>query len=123
MKLLTLRLPGWNLEHIATELRLGQLVQQLTEDLGADIARRHKRGLSPAPSALGINEPWERTLRLLKHVREVIRNDLEAGHPGSEGYGDVTQSLFTEANEAFWYDVLDENMWNFDGDTTNLDMA
>ncbi|KAI9166735.1 Transcription factor himD [Paramyrothecium foliicola] len=123
MKLLTLRLPGWNLEHIATELRLSHLVQQLEVELERDIARRHKTGMSPAPSALGIEEPWERTLRLLKNVREMIRTQLEASNADAASYGDAAQGLLTGVSEAFWQDVLDESMWKVEGDAAPFDLG
>jgi hypothetical protein len=123
MKLLTLRLPGWNLEHIAKELRLGQLVQHQIEELEEDIRLRNSLDSTKLPSAMGINDPWERTLRLLMNVRDLLHNELEKANPAAEDYGDMTQGLLTEVSEAFWQDVIDESMWNMDGDATQFDMG
>ena len=74
IKLLTLRVPGWNLDHIGKELALDKILGRQIQDLGDIIAKR-RSGLLSADKA-GLEDPLERLLRLLRTAQELVALQL-----------------------------------------------
>jgi hypothetical protein len=83
LKLLGLRLPGWEAGHISAEMRLGDMVDRQVEELTVLTARRRgdtigvvRNQMFLAESFLGkagaVADPLDRLLKLLLNVRQVL---------------------------------------------------
>ncbi|KAI5465615.1 hypothetical protein BGZ63DRAFT_411145 [Mariannaea sp. PMI_226] len=127
VKLLTLQLPGWNLDQIKDELNLIDVMDGQIRDLMIVIARR-KHGLFPGAAAAQVakpsEDPFERLLRQLKTLRDMVKQELDRQTAGS-----VTMQL-TDLNQTglvedfdgdLWQTMGTMQVWNVVGDPTVLD--
>ncbi len=108
IKLLMLRLPGWNIKQIGAQLGLSHMLEFLISDLSIVVARR-KEGRMTTEKAVGIAEdPFERLLRLLKNAQELTSLQIQHG----EMEGDTSQYLSGDLDESLWFDIVNETAWN-----------
>ncbi|OAA69434.1 Zn(2)-C6 fungal-type DNA-binding domain protein [Cordyceps fumosorosea ARSEF 2679] len=130
IKLLMLRLPGWDPKHVASELTITHVLHWQINDLALIIEKR--RGESAATGTAGpakvapiAEDPWERLLRLLFNARELVNLQCHAGDmnataaaaaaaaiPGMPGPPGSSQALLGELDESVWFDIVNETAWN-----------
>lgn len=110
IKLLTLRVPGWNLEHIGKELALDKILGRQIQDL-ADIILKRKSGLLSADRS-GLEDPLERLLRLLKTAQELVALQL-SGVSAQE----IAHEIVQEMNSGMWQDLVNDSaVWTGAGE-------
>lgn len=110
IKLLTLRLPGWNRRHIVGELALGRTIDLQIEDLSALVTRRKSGLLSGDKSVV---DPLERLLRLLKNAKEFISTQLYRGEMKTETTNDAFDMAMVGALEDdLWVELMNDSAWN-----------
>ncbi|PNY28751.1 Uncharacterized protein TCAP_01325 [Tolypocladium capitatum] len=90
IKLLTLQVPGWDLEHVGKELALDEILERQIQDL-ADIIARRKSG-PPSADTSGPEDPLERLLRLLRTAQELVALQL-SGVSAREIAHEIAQGL------------------------------
>lgn len=103
IKLLTLRVPGWNLDHIGKELALDKILGRQIQDLGDIIAKR-KSGLLSTDKA-GLEDPLERLLRLLRTAQELVALQL-SGVTAHE----IAHEIVHEMNSSMWQDLVNDSV-------------
>ncbi len=108
IKLLMLRLPGWNVKQIGGHMGLNNMLEWQISDLSLVVAKR-KSGRMTTEKAVAIAEdPFERLLRLLKNAQELT--SLQIQHGGMEG--GTSQYLAGDLDESLWFDIVNETAWN-----------
>ncbi|KJZ74079.1 hypothetical protein HIM_06528 [Hirsutella minnesotensis 3608] len=101
IKLLTLQVPGWNVEEVGKELAINNTLGQQIHDLTQIIARRKSSLLSTDSAAL--EDPLERLLRLLRTAQELVGLQLS----GLTGL-DIAQAVVGDMNSASWQDMMND---------------
>lgn len=102
IKLLTLGVPGWKLDHVAKELALGDMLCRQMDDLADIIAKR--KGGSAGGQAASPEDPLERLLRLLRTAQELVALQLSG-----VSAQDIAQALMGEMNGATWQDLMNDD--------------
>ncbi|KAM4060178.1 tRNA processing endoribonuclease [Hirsutella rhossiliensis] len=102
IKLLTLGVPGWNLEHVSKELALDDMLSRQIDDLTEIIAKR-KSG-SPSSQESSLEDPLERLQRLLRTAQELVALQL-SGVSAQE----IGQAVVGEMNSATWQDLMNDD--------------
>ncbi|PHH84396.1 hypothetical protein CDD83_2002 [Cordyceps sp. RAO-2017] len=102
IKLLTLQVPGWNLEQIGKELALDQMLTRQILDLTAIIEKR-KGGLLSTDRG-GLEDPLERLLRLLKTAQELVALQLTG-----VSAQDIAQAVVQDMSSATWQDLVNDS--------------
>lgn len=125
IKLLTLRLPGWDPKQVAAELTITHMLHWQINDLALIIEKRRSE---PTAAAAGgappiAEDPFERLLRLLFNARELVNLQCHSGDaqaaaaaaaamPGIPGPPGSSQTLLGELDESVWFDIVNETAWN-----------
>ncbi|PHH66102.1 hypothetical protein CDD81_165 [Ophiocordyceps australis] len=104
IKLLTVRVPGWNLDHIGKELALDKILTRQITDLEDMIAKRKNGLLHTDRSAL--EDPLERLLRLLRTANELVALQL-TGVSTQE----IAHEIVSEMNSGVWQDLVNDTAW------------
>lgn len=105
IKLLTLGVPGWNLEHVGQELALPETLSWQIDDLAEIITKR--QGGSPGSQRSTLEDPLERLLRLLKTAQELVA--LQLSGVSSQ---DIARAVVGEMNSATWQDLMNDDAAN-----------
>jgi len=103
VKLLALRVPGWNLEHIGKELALDKMLGQQIQDL-SEIIDKRKSGLLSTADKAGLEDPLERLVRLLRTAQELVALQL-SGVTAQE----IAQEIVSEMNSSMWQDLVNDS--------------
>ncbi|UNI14177.1 hypothetical protein JDV02_000834 [Purpureocillium takamizusanense] len=103
VKLLALRVPGWNLEHIGKELALDKMLGQQIHDL-SEIIDKRKSGLLSTADKAGLEDPLERLVRLLRTAQELVALQL-SGVTAQE----IAQEIVSEMNSSMWQDLVNDS--------------
>lgn len=124
IRLVTLRLPGWNLEHIVTEMRLGEKIDHQILELVETVARR-RCGVFPLTGAAAMplplegeaqEDPFERWVCLLRNVRELLRTEEERKKE-SNPEGDAVEVVqMANTEEIWWEQMLNDNVLDVQGE-------
>lgn len=101
IKLLTLGVPGWNLEQVGKELALDDILGREIVDVERIIAKR-KSGNRANPES-SLEDPLERLLRLLQTAQELVALQL-SGVSALE----IAQAVVGELNSATWQDLMND---------------
>ncbi|EGX96847.1 hypothetical protein CCM_01505 [Cordyceps militaris CM01] len=129
IKLMMLRLPGWDPKHVASELTITHMLHWQINDLALIIEKRRGEpatagpGGGPGKVAPIAEDPWERLLRLLFNARELVNLQCHSGDmsaaaaaaaamPGIPGPPGSSQTLLGELDESVWFDIVNETAWN-----------
>ncbi|PFH58795.1 hypothetical protein XA68_13211 [Ophiocordyceps unilateralis] len=96
IKLLTLQLPGWDLDRIGRELALDQMLSRQIQDLGQVIDRRANVDDDDDPRS-GLEDPLERLQRLLVTGQELVALQL-SGVPMQE----IADTVVHEMSSTGW---------------------
>ncbi|KAM5351381.1 hypothetical protein ACJ41O_004104 [Fusarium nematophilum] len=131
IKLMMLHLPGWNLPHIHSELDMMEIMDQQIRDLVIIIMRR-KQGIFPraavqpsVPTPQPPEDPFERLLRQLKTLRDLVKIELERLSAGSASTPavDFNQDLLVgDFGNDFWQGTAPGfDVWTIVGDPGVLD--
>lgn len=125
-RLLTLRLPGWNLDQIFAELRLGEVIERQIVDLDVTIEKR-RSGVLPAtgapmmplpPGEQAEEDPFTRLMMLLRNVTDLLRMEVQKRmEVKAEGDGKVVDvPMMTDLDEEWWGELMNDTMWDVNGD-------
>jgi hypothetical protein len=126
VKLLTLQVPGWNLQQIQAELNMIEVMDSQIQDLVIIIARR-KTGLFPdaAPGEKPPPEdPFSRLLRQLTTLRDMVKQEMErqaAGSATMQGMDFSQDLLIGDFDSDLWQNMGSVEVWNVVGDPAVLD--
>ncbi|KAM0347101.1 hypothetical protein ACHAPU_005040 [Fusarium lateritium] len=127
IKVVTLQLPGWNLVNIHGELDMVQVMSQQAQDLDIIVGRRKHGNVLGTATPAGIStpppppDPFERLVKQLKSVRDLVRAErqrLLAGS-GNTDLVDFSQDfLMDDSGIDFWQAAATRgfNVWNIIGD-------
>lgn len=107
IKLLAVRLPGWDPAEISKELALSDMIDWLATDLGLVIERR-KGGRVPGQPIAIAEDPLERLWRLLKNARELVELQLKRTAQGLSTEGEMSPYLLGDLDESLWFDLVAE---------------
>ncbi|KAH7170361.1 hypothetical protein EDB81DRAFT_162012 [Dactylonectria macrodidyma] len=127
LRLVTLQLPGWNLTQIQSELNIIDVMDKQICDLVIVISRR-KQGIhlrAAAPPAARRDDPFDRLLRQLKTLRDLVKLELDRQNAGCEVPAiDFTQDFLIEGLESdVWPTMGSMEVWNVVGDPAVLDAS
>ncbi|KAF7537185.1 hypothetical protein G7Z17_g12894 [Cylindrodendrum hubeiense] len=124
LRLLTLQLPGWNLTQIQSELNMIDAMDSQIQDLVVIIGRRKQGLYLSSATSTPPEDPFERLLRQLKTLRDLVKLELDrqnAGHSEVPAV-DFTQDLLIGGLESdFWQSAGVVDVWNVVGDPAVLD--
>ena len=135
MKLLSLRLPGWDAAQVSGELALVPMIDRQVEEMVALTARRRGDvdGL-PRTRTFSVEEtrgragtaadPLDGLLRLLRNVREILKASLERQRP--EAKAEAVPEIETEMqlefdDEELYRELLNDAMWNLNDIPLEID--
>lgn len=132
IRLVTLRLPGWDLEHIERELNFRDIMDKVIIHLTGLADRRRRGSLSSALGSDGTGDPLSGLARLCIGMRELIKVEMaraveESKEGGSnpppafdpmqilgDGGGDFGDLYWREfVNDAFWMGSVDVGDFEF----------
>ncbi|KYK60084.1 hypothetical protein DCS_01218 [Drechmeria coniospora] len=99
IKLLTLSVPGWNVDDIGSELPLDQILGRQIQDLDEIITKRKGGMLSTDKS--GLEDPLERLLRLLRTAQELVALQLSGVTPQ-----EIAQEIVQDLSGEKWQDLV-----------------
>ncbi|KAF5668862.1 cercosporin resistance [Fusarium heterosporum] len=127
IKVVTLQLPGWNLVNIHGELDIVQVMSQQAEDLDIIVERRKHGNMLGAATPAGVPtsppppDPFERLVKQLKSVRDLVRAErqrLLAGSGNSDLVDFSSDFLMDDSGIDFWQAAATRgfNVWNIIGD-------
>ncbi|KAM3561191.1 hypothetical protein ARSEF4850_003326 [Beauveria asiatica] len=122
IKLLTLRLPGWDPKQVAAELTITHMLHWQINDLALIIEKRRSEPTAGGAPPIA-EDPFERLLRLLFNARELVNLQCHSGDmqaaaaaaaamPGIPGPPGSSQTLLGELDESVWFDIVNETAWN-----------
>ena len=121
IRLLTLRLSGWNLEQVTAELDLSSIMDKQIDDLTEVLSMRSSRILA-AEQDRSAGDPFGRLQGLLRGLREIVRVEIESRKLKLTGEEDglMTTMMMTPSDEAleltagldddFWRDMMNETV-------------
>ncbi|EEU46134.1 uncharacterized protein NECHADRAFT_92898 [Fusarium vanettenii 77-13-4] len=131
IKLMTLQLPGWNLASIHNELDMTEVMDQQVRDLVVIVARRKQGNMLGTATPLGVpapqppEDPFERLLRQLKTLRDLVKVELKrlvAGTANPQVIEFSQDILMGDFSSDFWQGSTQGfNVWNIVGDPGVLD--
>jgi hypothetical protein len=127
IKVVTLQLPGWNLVNIHGELDMVQVMTQQAQDLDIIVGRRKHGNMLGTATPAGIPtptpppDPFERLVKQLKSVRDLVRAErqrLLAGSGNSDLVDFSQDFLMDDSGVDFWQAAATRgyNVWNIIGD-------
>ncbi|KAM0481626.1 hypothetical protein ACHAP7_004532 [Fusarium lateritium] len=131
IKVVTLQLPGWNLVNIHGELDMVQVMTQQAQDLDIIVGRRKHGNMLGTATPAGIPtptpppDPFERLVKQLKSVRDLVRAErqrLLAGSGNSDLVDFSQDFLMDDSGIDFWQAAATRgyNVWNIIGDPSVL---
>ncbi|KAF4457558.1 hypothetical protein F53441_608 [Fusarium austroafricanum] len=129
IKVVTLQLPGWNLAQIHAELDMVEVMDQQAQDLDIIVGRRKHGNILGTATPAGIPtatpapppDPFERLVKQLKSVRDLVRAERQRLLVGS-GNADLVDFsqdfLMDDSGTDFWQaaETRGYNVWNIIGD-------
>ncbi|KAJ4170041.1 hypothetical protein NW754_006182 [Fusarium falciforme] len=131
IKLMTLQLPGWNLASIHNELDMTEVMGQQVRDLVVIVARRKQGNILGTATPSGVpapqppEDPFERLLRQLKTLRDLVKVELKrlvAGTANPQVVEFSQDILMGDFSSDFWQGSTQGfNVWNIVGDPGVLD--
>ncbi|KAK5990080.1 hypothetical protein PT974_08344 [Cladobotryum mycophilum] len=122
MKLLMVKVPGWNPKIIVSELALYELLESHIQELNDLVARRRGGLLSMTEGGSPPEDPMERLCRLLKNGKELIDLQLQK-RDQAEVLGDASQGwMMGDLDEEMWANFVSDTAWNVTGDPLLMDM-
>jgi hypothetical protein len=131
IKLMTLQLPGWNLASIHNELDMTEVMDQQVRDLVVIVARRKQGNILGTATPSGVpapqppEDPFERLLRQLKTLRDLVKVELKrlvAGTANPQVVEFSQDILMGDFSSDFWQGSTQGfNVWNIVGDPGVLD--
>ncbi|WZH44654.1 Zn2-C6 fungal-type domain-containing protein [Fusarium acuminatum] len=127
IKVVTLQLPGWNLVNIHGELDMVQVMTQQAQDLDIIVGRRKHGNMLGTATPAGIPtptpppDPFERLVKQLKSVRDLVRAErqrLLAGSGNSDLVDFSQDFLMDDSGVDFWQAAATRgySVWNIIGD-------
>lgn len=127
IKLLMVRLPGWNASQIVNEMGLFEVLEHQIKDLGDLVAIRKRNALSSEEACSSVQDPLDRLHRLLKNARELVEFQLQkregADLLGDNSGGMGAQSLVGDLDDDLWQDFVNDTAWNINGDLLLMDLS
>ncbi|UPK89727.1 hypothetical protein LCI18_000662 [Fusarium solani-melongenae] len=133
IKLMTLQLPGWNLASIHNELDMTEVMDQQVRDLVVIVARRKQGNILGTATPSGVpapqppEDPFERLLRQLKTLRDLVKVELKrlvAGTANPQVVEFSQDILMGDFSSDFWQGSTQGfSVWNIVGDPGVLDEA
>ena len=133
VRLVTLRLPGWNLEHIERELSFGQVMDSLVAHLSGLVERRRNGVVSSAlkeGGALPAEDHITGLTKLCAGLRLRVRAEMagamaafkeEPGLEAAQATG-AMQGLMGDMGTQYWGDVMIDAFWNGPGDFGDFEL-
>ncbi|CEJ89452.1 hypothetical protein VHEMI05294 [[Torrubiella] hemipterigena] len=111
IKLLSVRLPGWELPQVKKELNLEEILSWLIEDLGLVVQKRQGgRRMSSAPAPIA-EDPLVRLWRLLHNAKELVQIQLRRAVQNYGTEGEISPYMFGDLDESMWFDLMNEAAW------------
>ncbi|KAH7188476.1 uncharacterized protein B0J16DRAFT_94771 [Fusarium flagelliforme] len=131
IKIVTLQLPGWNLVNVHGELDIVEVMSQQAQDLDIIVQRRKHGNMLGTATPAGIPtpppppDPFERLVRQLKNVRDLVRAErqrLLAGAGNSDLVNFSQEFLLDDSGTDFWQAAATRgyNVWHIIGDPSVL---
>lgn len=109
IRLLTLRLPGWDNAQVSADLSLGKAIDLQIQDLATVLSMRRKGMYAHGEQ----EDPLERLQRLLVTVRQVVAVELESREQcAGEDQPDLMQGLVGDLDEEFWRGLVSDTVWD-----------
>lgn len=130
VRLVTLRLPGWNLEQINQEINFTTVMDDLIRHLGRLVERRKAGTFSAAQVDDGRPDPIEGLLKLCAGLRIKIRAEMARAladtKADSQTFDNQTGlfglSVADDLGASGWKDFVIDAMWNGTGDPMSWDV-
>jgi hypothetical protein len=133
VRLVTLRLPGWNLEQIERELSFGQVMDSLVAHLSGLVERRRNGVVSSAlkeGGALPAEDHLTGLTKLCAGLRLRIKTEMAGAmaafkeEPGLEAAQATAamQGLMGDMGAQYWGDVMIDAFWNGPGDFGDFEL-
>lgn len=136
MKLLMLQLPGWDLDQVCDEVRIGERLQTQVDELVDIIEKRRSPTfvVTGAPKlGAGSGSAWEEedpfvgVLRLLNNVTDLLRAETEGkratrnagGVPPEVEPGLLGEPLMGDLGEDWWGELVNDTIWDVNSDGVN----
>lgn len=128
-RLVTMKLPGWNLEQVEQEVRIWEVLDWLVEFLKVTTTTRRKNSAARATSSDDVADPTteedalERLLRFSMSIKGMMkmeldktkRESIEAYYPSPDE--DTGGAMQDEYGLDFWKDMMDdEGQWTMVGE-------
>lgn len=131
VRLVTLRLPGWNLEQIDEEISFTTVMDDLVRHLGRLVDRRRAGVFTESSQAEAVKaDPIEGLLKLCAGLRTKIRAEMaraladsKAGTGGFETQPSDLRSLgfADDLGATYWKDFMSDIFWTGQGDAMGGD--
>lgn len=129
VRLVTLRLPGWNLEQIDREMSFTTVMDDLVRHLGRIVDRRRAGAFSASQGPGVTDDPIEGLLKLCAGLRTKIRAEMARALADSKaetgGFEtlpvDLDLGFADDLGATYWKDFMSDSFWNGQGDTMGFD--
>ena len=118
IRLLSVKLPGWDLAQVQNELNLEEILTWLIEDLGLVVEKRRsgRRRNSNHAAAEIAEDPLARLWRLLHNAKELVQIQLRRAVQAYNTEGEISPYMFGDLDESLWFDLVAEAAWGGMGD-------
>jgi hypothetical protein len=117
VKLVTLRLPGWDLERVDRELDFCRIMDDLVFHLGSVVSMR-ETGWLTAQVKHKYHDPFRRLQGLVKGLQAHVKEGMQraradnARSPGASSVVAAALQMTEEMNGGdFWPDFMNDSMW------------
>lgn len=117
IKLLSVKLPGWNATEIGKELGMEKMIDWMVTDLGTVIERRKDTSGTAAHVA---EDPLVRLWKLLNNAKELVELLLQRSAAATEGQ--LSPYLMTDLDESLWFELVAEGggAWGINDDVSAM---
>ena len=133
VRLVTLRLPGWNLEHIERELSFNEVMDTVIAHLSGLVDRRRGGMFTSALRDSGdpkVNDPLEALAKLCSGLRLRVQAEMAGAMAAfkQEDQGieaaqpTMAQGMADEMADDYWRDVMIDAFWNGPGDLADFEL-
>lgn len=132
VRLVTLRLPGWNLDHIERELSFHEVMDTVIAHLTGLVDRRRGGMFSSAlrdGGGPGVVDPLEALAKLCSALRLRVRAEMAGAmaefkeEPGIEAPSSaVAQGIVDDMGDEYWRDVMIDAFWNGPGELADFEL-
>lgn len=121
VRLVTLRLPGWNLANIERELSFNEVMDALIAHLTSLVDRRRQGMLSSAlrdGGAPGEDDPLEALAKLCIGLRLRVKAEMAGAmaafkeEPGIETAASMVPGIGEDMGDDYWRDYMIDAFWN-----------